>query len=73
MSRLIYDDDDDFLNGEQPNRYEFADGDGSVNIVSLNLCENWNNRSGRDFLAETKVFQVNSEIRGTMLRNNFTN
>jgi len=41
MAELIYDDDDNFVNGEQPKRRRFGDGDGSVNLESLKLCENW--------------------------------
>lgn len=65
MAELIYDDDDDFLNGEQPDRRRLGDGDGSVNLESLKLCETWKanesvktdpaNRNQR-FKVTTKVF-----------------
>lgn len=66
MAELIYDDDNDFLRGEQPNRRRLGDGDGSVNLESLKLCEKWketesvksdnDNRNNPRFKVTVKVF-----------------
>jgi len=63
MAELIYDDDDDFVSGEQPDRRRFGDGDGSVNLESLKLCETWRNteKGGNpddpQFKVTVKVFE----------------
>jgi len=55
MSSLIYDSDSSFLDGDQPSRYEFRDGDGTVNLASLDRCEAWSQiRTNCTF--ESKVF-----------------
>ena len=54
-SRLVYDRDVDFLAGEQPSRYDFDDGDGTVNVQSLRLCESWKSLS-TPFDVEVRIF-----------------